>query len=95
MSSGTERTVSVVVEGRVQGVGFRAWVKTRAQKLGLSGHVRNRADGAVEAAFSGTADAVAAMIDACRRGPLTARVDAVTVSDQSEPTPPGFLILRD
>ncbi|MBX9933143.1 MAG: acylphosphatase [Methylobacterium sp.] len=95
MTSGIERTVSVVVVGRVQGVGFRAWVKTRAQKLRLSGHVRNRADGAVEAVLSGTSDAVAEMIDACRQGPPVARVDEVTVSNRSEETPPGFLILRD
>ncbi|MBV8185667.1 MAG: acylphosphatase [Alphaproteobacteria bacterium] len=69
----------LVVTGRVQGVGYRDWVMERAERLGLSGWVRNRIDGSVEAVIVGEDDAVGRMVEACRRGPLAARVDAVDV----------------
>ena len=88
------RTVEIVVEGRVQGVGYRDWTQRRAVALGLSGSVRNRADGTVAAIVSGPADAVAAMIDACKSGPGAARVDGVSVTERGgEPVPDGFAIL--
>jgi acylphosphatase len=65
----------VIVHGRVQGVGFRAFVEIEALRRGIEGWVRNRSDGSVEAVFAGEADVVAAMIEACQRGPLGARVD--------------------
>ena len=68
----------VTVSGRVQGVGFRYWVEHQARTLGLEGWVRNRRDGSVEALFAGAEAAVAEMVAACRRGPSSARVDAVT-----------------
>jgi acylphosphatase len=71
----------VVIRGRVQGVGFRAWTEVTALECGLNGWVRNRRDGTVEALFAGAPEAVAAMIEHCRRGPPGARVDAV---DQRE-----------
>jgi acylphosphatase len=67
----------VVIRGRVQGVGYRDFTERTALGLGLAGWVRNRRDGAVEAVFAGPADAVAAMIQACRRGPFNARVDGI------------------
>ncbi|WP_291844150.1 acylphosphatase [Bradyrhizobium sp.] len=67
----------VAVTGRVQGVGYRAWVDHAARAHDLEGWVRNRSDGSVEALFAGRAEAVAAMIEACRRGPSTARVSKV------------------
>ena len=67
----------VTIRGRVQGVGYRAWVENRARAHGLEGWVRNRRDGSVEALFAGPADVVAELIARCRRGPSTARVDAV------------------
>ena len=67
----------VVIRGRVQGVGFRAWTEYTALDLGLEGWVRNRRDGTVEALFAGPQEAVAAMLDACRQGPPGARVAAV------------------
>jgi acylphosphatase len=69
--------VRVVIRGRVQGVGYRAWAEYTAQERGIAGWVRNRRDGAVEALFAGMADDVAAMIEACRAGPPGARVQAV------------------
>jgi len=68
------------IRGRVQGVGYRAWTEATALERGLEGWVRNRRDGAVEALFAGSASAVAAMIEACRRGPPGARVDAIEES---------------
>ena len=69
----------VVVRGRVQGVGYRAWVEDTAILNGLDGWVRNRRDGTVEAVFAGAAEAVDGMIEACRRGPESAHVEAVDV----------------
>lgn len=69
----------VVVRGRVQGVGYRAWAEDLAERLGLEGWVRNRRDGTVEAVFAGPDQAVAAAIDACRTGPRGAHVDTVDV----------------
>jgi acylphosphatase len=71
----------VLVRGRVQGVGFRAWTEYTALERGLEGWVRNRRDGAVEAVFAGASATVAAMVEACRHGPRGARVDAL---DQRE-----------
>lgn len=71
----------VVVRGVVQGVGYRMFVEHEAARLRLEGWVRNRRDGTVEAVFSGADDVVAAMLDACRRGPSAARVEAVDVAE--------------
>ncbi len=71
----------LVMRGRVQGVGYRAFVEHEALRLGLEGWVRNRRDGTVEAVLSGADDVVAVMIDACRRGPPAARVEAVDAEE--------------
>ena len=71
----------VIIRGRVQGVGYRAWTEVTALERGLQGWVRNRRDGSVEAMFVGSENAVVAMIEDCRRGPPGARVDVV---DQRE-----------
>jgi acylphosphatase len=67
----------VEIRGRVQGVGYRAWVEHQARKHGVEGWVRNRRDGSVEALFSGPEDVVADLVTSCRRGPSSARVDDV------------------
>ena len=67
----------VTIRGRVQGVGYRAWVEHRARAHGLEGWVRNRNDGGVEALFAGPSTTVADMVALCRRGPSSARVDDV------------------
>ena len=64
----------VVIRGRVQAVGYRAWTEDTALLNGLDGWVRNCRDGAVEALFAGSREAVEAMIEACRRGPPSAQV---------------------
>jgi acylphosphatase len=67
----------VTIKGRVQGVGYRAFVEDEALSHDLEGWVRNRRDGSVEAVFAGPAGTVTAMIESCRRGPSSARVDAL------------------
>lgn len=71
------------IRGRVQGVGYRAFVEDAALDHGLGGWVRNRRNGAVEAVFAGTPVAVNAVTHACRRGPPGARVDGI---DEREAT---------
>ena len=79
--------VHVVIRGRVQGVGYRAFVEDEAQSRGIRGWVRNRRDGSVEAVFSGDAATVEDMIAACRKGPWGARVDGI---DRREATADEF-----
>lgn len=67
----------VTIRGRVQGVGYRAWVEYQAVASHLEGWVRNRRDGSVEAVFAGPPKAVAEMVALCRHGPPSAKVEAV------------------
>ena len=87
------RTVTVRIEGRVQGVYYRAWTYETATSLGLDGWVRNREDGSVEAVFSGPPDVVAEMLERCKDGPPDARVIAVIVTDEGGAPPTGFTVL--
>jgi acylphosphatase len=68
----------LVITGRVQGVGFRAWTRREARRRSLRGWVRNCVDGSVEALLIGEAEAVEAMVEACRQGPGMARVEGVS-----------------
>lgn len=81
----TEIRRRVVVTGRVQGVYYRDSCRQMAGRLGVRGWVRNRPDGAVEAALEGDAEAVAQLIDWCRVGPSRAVVTDVRVAEE-EPT---------
>ncbi|XP_042040733.1 acylphosphatase [Salvia splendens] len=83
-SPAADKTVKVVVKGRVQGVFYRNWTVENARELGLKGWVRNRRDGAVEAVFSGSADKVEEMEQRCRRGPPDAMVTGFHVSPCSD-----------
>ncbi len=84
----------LTVTGRVQGVGYRDWAMAAARRLGLSGWVRNRANGAVEALIVGDEAAVGSMIEACRRGPTMARVDSIDVEPVDlDILPEGFTLL--
>jgi acylphosphatase len=74
----------VVVRGRVQGVGYRAFVEYEAHRRGLHGWVRNRRDGSVEAVFAGPRAAVEAMVEACRRGPISARINVLDYREGTE-----------
>jgi acylphosphatase len=75
-------TRRLVVTGVVQGVWYRGSMVAKASQLGVTGWVRNRGDGSVEAVVSGSAEQVAAMLAWARRGPPGARVDDIAV----EPT---------
>lgn len=70
----------VIIEGIVQGVFFRAHTQAEAQRRRVTGWVRNRHDGAVEAVFEGKKDDVQAVVTWCHTGPPHARVDDVTVT---------------
>lgn len=77
MADPEPRTVHFLVTGRVQGVGYRAFVEREALHLGLRGWVRNRRDGSVEAVLQGSPEAVEHMLALCRKGPPASRVDGV------------------
>src|SRR6185437_8453149 len=79
----------VTIKGRVQGVGYRAWLEHQAIARGLEGWVRNRRDVSVEALFAGPEDVVADMVASCRRGPVSARVDKVD-DEKAEPDALGL-----
>jgi acylphosphatase len=74
----------LLISGRVQGVGFRYSMAEEAGRLGATGWVRNRRDGTVEAVLDGPADAVDALLAWSRRGPPSARVTDVRVSESTE-----------
>jgi len=91
--SENKRTVHIRVEGRVQGVGYRAFVELRAVELGLSGWVRNRRDGSVEAVLQGSPEAVEAILDACRAGPPASRVARLDIIGEGVGAFEGFEVL--
>lgn len=78
-----KRRLRLIVRGRVQGVGFRAFACGRGRTLGLSGWVRNLPDRSVEAIVEGAASSVDQFVAACRRGPPGARVDEIV--EHAEP----------
>ncbi|MEM4271137.1 MAG: acylphosphatase [Candidatus Pacearchaeota archaeon] len=84
----------VFISGFVQGVGFRQHIRRKARSLGLSGWVRNLADGRVEALFSGSREAIEEAISECYKGPMLAEVKNVTVDwDESDKKYPDFEII--
>jgi acylphosphatase len=82
--------VRLVISGRVQGVGFRAFVERQAYKRDVRGWVRNRRDGTVEALFIGDDGVLAEMEAACRRGPSMAMVTQVDRDDATDDGSDGF-----
>ncbi len=89
----TRRVVRVFVRGRVQGVGYRAFAAREAERRGLDGFVRNRADGRVEALAAGPAAGIEAFLAALRRGPRAGRVDEVLVEEAADDSgPDGFFV---
>ena len=80
----------VRASGRVQGVFFRDSTRSAAESAGVAGWVRNADDGTVEAVFEGEEAAVAGMVEACRRGPGRARVDALDVAEEEPEGLEGF-----
>jgi acylphosphatase len=80
----------VVVQGQVQGVGFRYAVARAARSRGVSGWARNRGDGTVEAVFEGEPDAVESLVRLCREGPRGAEVDQADVVEEDAEGLAGF-----
>jgi acylphosphatase len=94
MTPTDRKALHVLIEGRVQGIGFRYWVYDQAVRRGLDGWVRNLADGRVEAVFAGPEHEVDEMVSACWQGPRFSKVVRVA-SQYSDGLPePGFEIRR-
>ena len=89
-----KRTVTVRIEGRVQGVFYRAWTEQTARMLGLDGTVCNMGDGSVEAVFSGPAEIVADMLRRCADGPKDAHVTKVAIVQEGGTVAPGFKVVK-
>ena len=85
-----DSAVRITVEGRVQGVGFRAFVSDLATQHNVRGWVRNRRDGKVEALLIGAQKEIDAVIAACRRGPRLARVTALAEEHAGDDGTAGF-----
>lgn len=83
--------IRVIISGRVQGVCYRAWTTATARGMNLSGWVRNRQDGAVEAVFCGEDGDIERMLAACRVGPPAARVTNIERFDCDETQHQGFM----
>jgi acylphosphatase len=85
-----EIAVRVIVEGRVQGVGYRVWAVQEAWRRNVRGWVRNRRDGSVEALLIGSERRVEALIEAFREGPRAARVTGIAREPASDDGTPRF-----
>ena len=85
-----QKSVEVLISGRVQGVFYRKWAMETARRLGLSGWVRNLYDGRVQAVFSGAECQVESMLARCWQGSPNARVSHLDVTDVSVPEIQGF-----
>jgi acylphosphatase len=83
VSGAMKVTKHVIVHGRVQGVGFREYLRREAERLSVTGWVRNRHDGTVEAIVHGLPEDVATVLNWVRRGPPGARVTAMHVNEDS------------
>jgi acylphosphatase len=84
--------VRAVVEGRVQGVFYRDSCRREAQRLGVSGWVRNRADGSVEVVAEGPRERVEGLLRWCRQGPPRASVTGLSVTDEAPAAERSFRI---
>jgi acylphosphatase len=82
----------LIIRGKVQGVSFRAWAVREAANRDLDGWIRNREDGGVEAVLAGEAEAVRAIVTACRNGPSMAVVTDVIELPTADDPGKGFHI---
>jgi len=85
---------AITIMGKVQGVGFRAWMRTNAQNLGLTGFVQNLPDGSVYAEVTGNKETVNKLEDLCHVGPANARVEKVISKSLNIKHEGDFRILR-
>ena len=84
------QTTRLLISGRVQGVGYRGWVRRQALAFGLTGWVRNLRDGRVEAMARGRDDRIAAFVEALGKGPSLAGVESVEQSPAEALSDSGF-----
>ena len=77
-------TKRLVIHGRVQGVGFREAMGSKAKSLGVTGWVRNRLEGSVEAVVHGSAAQIESIIHWARRGPPAANVTQIEINDSND-----------
>ncbi len=84
------RAKRLIIAGKVQGLGYRDWMVAKARELGVSGWVRNRSDGTVEALIDGDVAAVEELSRLCRRGPRLAEVSSITEELAEPPEESGF-----
>ena len=85
----------IVIEGRVQGVFYRASAARRAKELGLNGWVRNLADGRVEAHAEGARASLLEFVEWCRKGPPAARVKSLDCREAPVEGHAAFSVLKD
>jgi acylphosphatase len=88
--SDDRKALRLIIEGRVQGVGFRAWMTDIANRAGVDGWVRNCRDGTVEALVAGSPEAVEQVVAKTREGPPMSRVTRVREEPGDDTVGPGF-----
>ena len=90
-----ETRAHIIVVGKVQGVGYRAFVQLHAMKFGLNGWVRNCSDGTVEIEVEGKKEIIEALLEQLREGPLFSQVESLQVDwREANRQTEGFKILR-
>lgn len=87
-AGGERKAIHLLIDGRVQGVGFRWFARKAARDLGLTGRVRNLHDGRVEVHAAGDPDRLALLVDRLREGPPASRV--TSIEEEELPTVPGW-----
>ena len=90
-----QKAILATVSGRVQGVGYRYWLRQQAESGGVNGWVRNQRNGAVEAYFAGDSGRVEDLLALCRRGPAGAQIDGIDVRETPDEDVSGFRIRQD
>lgn len=78
-----KKNVHITINGKVQGIWFRANTKQKAEQLGITGWVKNIPNGSVEAIFEGEENCIKEMIDWCQHGPPQAKVENIEIKEQS------------
>jgi len=87
-------TIHLIIKGRVQGVFYRTTAKDVANKIGITGWVKNTVEGNVELMATGSKDQLEKLIEWCKVGPGNAIVTEIVVTDQNEESFKGFEVLR-
>jgi acylphosphatase len=86
--------IHVLISGKVQGVGFRQFIKHQANKLNILGWVKNLPDGRVEAVFTGDNSGLEKLIEICRKGPFLAEVSDIKIEDLPDQPYDTFEIIK-